>query len=143
MEFDIEAPSSASRKRGAGWWRSSLSCHISGLRVAGAVESTAFSGLSKLRASGSVLSARGLTLSTSVLPALKSSSLSRITGSSRPRQQKLAAYFHNSKCNVCAYQDFRLSYRFVLTCSGRQSPAVLLKLPRPLHLSCLGLDPSL
>jgi hypothetical protein len=55
MEFDCEAPCSASRKRGAVLGKSSISCHSSELGGAGGVESTAFSGLSKRPASGSML----------------------------------------------------------------------------------------
>lgn len=123
MEFDVEAPCSASCKRGAVSGKSSISCHPSELQGgAGVVESTIFSGLSKRPASGSVLSVRRLTSSASAVEALESSSPSRKIGSSTPRQKKLAVYFHNRRCSVRAYLDSRLSQRFVLTCSGRQSP---------------------
>jgi hypothetical protein len=58
MEFDVEAPCSAGRKRGAVSGKSLISCHLSGLGGAGVVESMAVSGLSKRPASGAVLLAR-------------------------------------------------------------------------------------
>jgi hypothetical protein len=84
MEFDVEAPSSASRKRGAVSGKSLISCHPSELGGAGVVESMAVSGLSKSPAPGSALVAR-LSSSTSSSEALESSSPSRTIGSSIPR----------------------------------------------------------
>ena len=37
-------------------------------------------------------------------------------------EKKLVVYFHNRRCSARAHLDSRLSYRFALTCSGRQSP---------------------
>jgi len=143
MEFDVEAPCSKSCKHGAVSGKSSISCHPSELQGgAGVVESTAFSGQSKRPASGSILSARRLTSSASAAEALESSSPSRKIGST-PHQKKLAVYFHNRRCSVSAYLDSRLSHRFVLTCSGRQSPPSPLKVPPQLRPSCPGLDPLL
>ena len=143
MDFNVEAPCSASCKRGAVLGKSSISCHPSDLQGgAGVVESTAFSGLSKRPATGSVLSAQRLTSSASATEALESSSPSRKIGSSTSRQKKLAVYFHDRRWSARAYLDSRLSHRNVLTCSGRQSPPSL-KLPPQLRPSCLGLDPPL
>jgi hypothetical protein len=53
MEFDVEAPCSASRKRGAVLGKSSISCHPSELQGgAGVVESMAVSRPSKRPAPG-------------------------------------------------------------------------------------------
>jgi hypothetical protein len=87
VEFGVEAPCSASRKRGAGSGKSSISRHPSELRGgAGVVESMAVSGLSKSPAPGAVaLSARRLTSLASASEALKSPS--RRIGSSTPCQK--------------------------------------------------------
>ena len=144
MEFGVEAPCSASCERGAVSGEPSISCHLSELQGgAGVVESTAVSGLSKRPASASVPSARRLTSSTSASEALESPSASRTIGSSIPRQKKLVVYFHNRRCSARAYLDSRLSYRFALPCSGRQSRPSPLKLTPQLRPSCLGLDPPL
>ena len=144
MEFDVEAPYSASYKRGAVSGKSSISCHLSELQGgAGVIESTAFSGLLKRPTSGSILSARRLTSSASATEALESSSPSRKIRLSTPRQKKLAVYFHNRRCSIRAYLDSRLSHRFALTCSNWQSPPSPLKLPPQLRPSYLGLDPPL
>ena len=77
MESDVEGPCSANHKRGAVSGKSLISCHPSGLRGAGAVESTAFSGLSKRPAAGFILLARRLS-STSASEALELLSRSKI-----------------------------------------------------------------
>jgi hypothetical protein len=140
MEFDVETPCSASGKRGAVSGKSSISCHPSGLQGgAGVVESKVVSGLSKRPTPGAAaLSARRLMSLTSALEALESP-----IGSSTPRQKKLVVYFHNRRCGARAHLDSRPSYRFALTCSGRQSRLSPLKLPPQLRPSCLGLDSPL
>ena len=82
----VEAPCFASRKRGAGSGKSSISCHPSELRGgAGVIESMAVSRLSKSPAPGTVaLSARRLTSLASALEALKLPSPRRTIGSSTP-----------------------------------------------------------
>jgi hypothetical protein len=90
IEFDVEAPCSASCKRRAVSGESLILCYPSELGGTGVLESTAFSGLLKRLASGFVLS----TL----------------------RQKKLIVYFHNRRCSARAYLDSRLSYCFALTC---------------------------
>ncbi|KAE9382112.1 hypothetical protein N431DRAFT_17148 [Stipitochalara longipes BDJ] len=82
MGFDVEAPFFVSCKRAAVSGTLSISCHLSELQAgAGVIESTAFSGLSKRLASGSILSVRRRTSRASVTEALESSSPSRKTGS--------------------------------------------------------------
>jgi hypothetical protein len=102
----------------------------------------AVSGLSKRLACGfAVLSARGLTSSTSAPEALESSSASRTIGSPTPRQENWS--ISTTEGVVRAHLDSCLSYRFALTCSGRQSRPSPLKLPPQLRPSCLSLDPPL
>jgi len=143
MESDIEASCLVSHKYGAGLERLSISCYTLGLGGAEVVESMAFSGLLKRSMSSSVLSVRRLILSTLASELLESSSPSRTIGLSIPRQKKMVVYFYNRTCSARAYLDSRLSYRFALTCSGRQSRPSPLKLPPQLRPSCLGLDPPL
>lgn len=144
MEIDVEAPCSASRKRRAVSGDFSILCHPSELQGgARVVESTAFFGLSKRPASGSVLSARRLTSSTLASNVLESSSPSRTIGSLTPPEKKLVVYFHYRRCSARAHVESRLSYRFALTCSGRQSRPSPLMLPPQLRLSRLGLDSPL
>ena len=85
MEFDVEAPCSASGKRGAISGKSSISCHLSELQGgARVVESMAVSRLSKRLAPGAIitLSARRALSLPSASEALKSPSPYRTIGSS-------------------------------------------------------------
>jgi hypothetical protein len=145
MEFDVEAPCSASGNRRAVSWKSSISCHPSELQGgAGVVESMAVSGLSKSPAPGAVaLSARRLTSLASASEALKSLSPSGTIGSSTPCQKNWPSISTMEGVVGAAHLDSRLSYRFALTCSGRQSHPSHLQLPPQLRPSCLGLDPPL
>lgn len=144
MRFEVEAPGSASCKRGAVSGKSSISCQPSELQGGAIlVEWMAFFSLSRGLASGSVLSALRLMSSAAAAEALESSFPSMKIGSSTPRQKQLAVCFHNRRCSLCAYLDFRPSHWFVLACSGRQRPPSPLMLPPPLRPSCLGLDPPL
>jgi hypothetical protein len=139
IEFDVETPYGASRKRGAVSGKSSISCHPSGEGGAGVVESTAVSRLSRKPSATTALSVQGPLSSTSASEALDSSSPSRAIGSSTPCQKNWSTIEGNGR----AYSDSRLSYRFALTCSGRQSRPSPLKLPPQLRPSCPGLDPPL
>jgi len=143
VESDVEAPGSASRKRGAGSGKSSISCHPSGLQGgAGVLESMAVSGLSKSPAPGAIgLSARRLTSLASATEALESSSLSRTIGSSTPRQKKLAVHFHNRGCSgrgspglppeLSLYADLLWSTEPPLSSAATSSTPPVLSGPRP------------
>jgi hypothetical protein len=81
VEFDVEAACSESRKCRTVAENSPISCHPPRLGGAGVVELTAFFGLSKRPASGSVLLAQPPP-SISALKVLESSSPRRAVGSS-------------------------------------------------------------
>jgi hypothetical protein len=137
VESDVEAPCSASGKRGPISGKSSISCHPSELQGrAGVVESMAVSGLSKGPAPGTAaLSARRALSLTSASEALESPSPCRTIGSSIPCQQNWPS-ISTTEGSGRAHLGCRQSYRLVLTRGGQWHRPSHLQLPPQLLAPC-------